>query len=427
MKARWMIAGSFLTLVALALIVVLGGVALAQPGADDATPEPSTAEDSAKETLRFGAHLGGAWHHVDFDGFDFDDIDPLARVADIIGISTDELKDALVDGQTLADVAEANGMARGELVDALLAEAEDGLALAVEADLLDEEQLAFVREWMTDVVELVVDHPLPPGVEEGWKAHTHDWRDLIDAEDFDLPARLAELLGLTLEELEGAVLDGASLAEIAEANGVDPQTVVDFLVAEAGAELDEAVAAGYLTEDQAQVLRGWVEDGVARFIDNPLMLPNLSDLVARLGTRFGSHFDPFLDDVDWENWADFDWKTFVGQDPLSVAADVVGISHGELLEAMMDGQSLAEIAEAHGVDPQAVVDAQAEQVEALLDDLAAQGLIPQEVPDWVDGHLGQGFKMLAEHGFPFGEWDHGDAPWMEWFDCCPCDQDRSGE
>jgi uncharacterized protein YidB (DUF937 family) len=418
MKTRWMIAGSLLTLVAIAVVVVFGGVALAQQGADEATPEPSAVEDAS-------APLGFAHHDFHFGWMEH--FDSLARLAEIMGISTGELREALADGQTLAEVAAANGMRREELIEALLAEAEELLALATEGGFLDEEQIEFIRDWMTDGVGLLVNHPLPFS-EEWWELGFHNWHALLDAEDFDLPERLAELLGVTLEELVEAVLDGASLAEIAEANGVDPHTVIDFLIAEAEAELDEAVSAEYLTEEQAQVLRGWIEDGVELVVNNRLVFPNGFDLVKRLGTKFDAHFGK----IDWEKWAGFDWGEFIGQDPLSVAAEVVGVSHSELLEAIVEGQSLAEIAEVHGVDVQEVVDAQTEAVTDLLDDLAAEGLIPDNVSDLIEGHLGQGMRMLADHGFPFAEhWNMmGDdwTPWLKhWFNCRPCDSTEGGE
>jgi hypothetical protein len=143
--------------------------------------------------------------------------------------------------------------------------------------------------------------------------------------------------------------------------------------------------------------------------------------------------------MDWEKWAEFEWAQLIGQDPLSVAAEAVDVSRGELLEALMDGRSLAEIAAAQGVETRAVVDAQTEGLSAILDSLAAQGLISAEELDFVKPFLGQGMQMLADHDFPFGEgWGrlHGGWPfaddeggeWLrEWLDCCPCNAEKSGE
>lgn len=62
---------------------------------------------------------------------------------------------------------------------------------------------------------------------------------------------VAGVIGIDAEALRDALRSGQSLAEIAEANGVDPQTVIDALVTEAEAHIDQAVADGRLTEDEA--------------------------------------------------------------------------------------------------------------------------------------------------------------------------------
>jgi polyhydroxyalkanoate synthesis regulator phasin len=61
----------------------------------------------------------------------------------------------------------------------------------------------------------------------------------------------AEALGMDQAELRDQLRDGASLAEIAQAQGVDVQVVIDALVAEAKAHLDEKVAEGDLTQEEA--------------------------------------------------------------------------------------------------------------------------------------------------------------------------------
>jgi len=61
----------------------------------------------------------------------------------------------------------------------------------------------------------------------------------------------AEALGMTEEELRDALREGTTLAEIAEAEGVEVQKVIDALVADASERLDERVADGDLTREQA--------------------------------------------------------------------------------------------------------------------------------------------------------------------------------
>lgn len=62
---------------------------------------------------------------------------------------------------------------------------------------------------------------------------------------------LADLLGLDADDLRGQLRSGSTLAEIAAANGVDSDTLVEALVAQAVERIDAAVAAERITEDQA--------------------------------------------------------------------------------------------------------------------------------------------------------------------------------
>ena len=62
---------------------------------------------------------------------------------------------------------------------------------------------------------------------------------------------LTDLLGLTAEEIHTQLHDGATLAEIATAQGVEVQAVVDALVGELDTRLDEAVANGRIEQAEA--------------------------------------------------------------------------------------------------------------------------------------------------------------------------------
>ena len=65
------------------------------------------------------------------------------------------------------------------------------------------------------------------------------------------PEALAETLGLTTDELRAEFEAGNSLADIAAAQGVDVQDLIDTMVADAAERLDEAVTNGDLTQDEA--------------------------------------------------------------------------------------------------------------------------------------------------------------------------------
>lgn len=64
-------------------------------------------------------------------------------------------------------------------------------------------------------------------------------------------ADIAETLGLEQDELREALGSGQSLAEIAEAQGVDPQTLVDAIVAATEERVNGAVENGRIDQDRA--------------------------------------------------------------------------------------------------------------------------------------------------------------------------------
>jgi hypothetical protein len=61
----------------------------------------------------------------------------------------------------------------------------------------------------------------------------------------------ADAIGIAREALIDALQDGQTIAEVAAANGVDAETVIDALVNEYQQKLDELVAAGSITADEA--------------------------------------------------------------------------------------------------------------------------------------------------------------------------------
>ena len=78
----------------------------------------------------------------------------------------------------------------------------------------------------------------------------------------------ASALGVSEDELRTALQDGQTLAQVAESKGVDPQTVIDALVAEAKSHLDEKVAAGDITQEQADSRLADVTERITDLVNN---------------------------------------------------------------------------------------------------------------------------------------------------------------
>jgi hypothetical protein len=80
----------------------------------------------------------------------------------------------------------------------------------------------------------------------------------------------AAAIGVDAAALRDSLRDGQTLAQVAEANGVDPQAVIDALVAEADSRLDEGVANGRITQDEADARRPELVERITSFVtDGP--------------------------------------------------------------------------------------------------------------------------------------------------------------
>lgn len=122
------------------------------------------------------------------------------------------------------------------------ARAEERIERLLENDRIDEERAQKLRDRLAA------------------HAEQHATREAAKAE-------LADLLGMSVEELRAALRDGSSLADLADSAGVDRQVLIDRFVAEAEAKIDEAVAADKLTESEADEKRASIVARVEAKID----------------------------------------------------------------------------------------------------------------------------------------------------------------
>ena len=135
------------------------------------------------------------------------------------------------------------------------------------------------------------------------------------------------------------------------------------------------------------------------------------------------------------------WCFGDGEGPIAAAADAIGIPPGDLLYAMRDGSTIADVAESEGVDPQEVVDAIVAWMQERLDAAVESGFFSREVADQistgfadraegiVNGRLpfpgilgrngfghGPAFGLGRAPGLGSGPWGHGPwghGPWGE--------------
>lgn len=202
--------------------------------------------------------------------------------------------------------------------------------------------------------------------------------ELIDA--------AAEAIGIEPSELVDALRNGQTIAEVARANDVEVASVVDAIVASERERLDQAVEDGRLTRDQADEIATDLEERVTDLVNGEL-----------------APF-PFLGAPPLRG----SWPG-----PIGLAADAIGIEPAELLAALADGQTIADVARANDVEVASVVDAIVAAARERLDLAVENGWLTQDQADARAADLEERVTELVNGELPAfpgpGGW-HGERP-----------------
>ena len=165
-------------------------------------------------------------------------------------------------------------------------------------------------------------------------------------------------------------------AAVAEKLGVTTQELQDAYKEASLERLDAAVAAGRITEEEADAIREGIESG---------------NFLGPKGFGFGPHIH------------------IEGGPALEGAADYLGLSEAELHERLRDGQSLAEIAKAEGksVDglEQALLAAAKERLDQAVEDGRITAAQRDEMLERLESKIGalvNGEPFMERHGPGFG-------------------------
>ena len=177
----------------------------------------------------------------------------IEALAEALSMTVQELHEALSGGQTIADVAEAQGIALEDVVDALIDTARAQF----------EERIVQMEEHLLEAFEsgqgfgggMGRGGPRGQG-RQGGQARGPQ------------PEVLAEALGLTVEELHEALSDGQTVAEVAQAQGIALQDVADALVAAQSEHLQQAVDDGRITQEQADERIAQMEEHILEMLES---------------------------------------------------------------------------------------------------------------------------------------------------------------
>jgi ribosomal protein S20 len=148
----------------------------------------------------------------------------------------------------------------------------------------------------------------------------------------------ADKIGVSTADLTAALKSGKSVADVARSKNVDPADVVKALVDAANTKIDKAVTNGKLSADKAAKLKANLADRATKLVNNTHLKAARYARRHRLVKQGGN-----------------------------IAAQTIGISPQDLRTAVKGGQSVAEVATAHGKAPADVIKAIVDAADTKID------------------------------------------------------------
>lgn len=146
--------------------------------------------------------------------------------------------------------------------------------------------------------------------------------------------------------------------------------------------LDEAVVEGWLTEEQAERMQERAELGFGPGMRGGFYGPR--------GGMFGPGRGPGGMMGGPENSL------------MGVAAEALGMTVRELVDALEDGTSIADVAREQGVEPQSIADAFLAKHKEWLASAVEDGRMTQQQADWMQERMQEQVQEHLEESGPFG-------------------------
>jgi transposase-like protein len=172
----------------------------------------------------------------------------------------------------------------------------------------------------------------------------------------------AATIGVSPEELRSQIRSGKTVAQVATDHGVDPNTVVNAVVAALTQQIDQKAAAGTIDANRAAQAKQKLPNAASRFVN---------ETKPRRDRR-------------------------VLADAVQAAAKEIGVSTNDLKDARKNGKSIAQVAQDHGKSVDDVVNAVVKAATADVDQAVKDGKLDSQRADQIKKNLPDRAKTLVE-------------------------------
>ena len=171
----------------------------------------------------------------------------------------------------------------------------------------------------------------------------------------------ATTIGVTPQDLRSEVRGGKTIAQVATEHGVDPNTVVNAVVAAVTQQIDQKAAAGSIDSSRAEQAKQKLPDFANRFVN---------ETKPHRGYR-------------------------ILKDAAKAAAKEIGIPEAELKDAIKNGKSIAQVAKDHDKSVDDVVNAIVKAATSDVDQAVKDGKLDSKKADEVKQKLPDRAKKLV--------------------------------
>lgn len=170
------------------------------------------------------------------------------------GLTAQTFKDGFKDGKSVNDILAANGKDAGAIQAEVLADAQARINDALTSGKITQEQANKLNE------------KAPAGVSKFFSTAPkhHPLRERIVKLAKAGLKTTADVLHMTPKDLVSQLRSGKSIADVA---GPRTQAVTDALTAQANKAIDDALANGKITQDQAEKLKANVPARIEKFVN----------------------------------------------------------------------------------------------------------------------------------------------------------------
>lgn len=188
----------------------------------------------------------------------------IGHTMEILDVNRGQIVSTLAKGDTLADLATAQGSSGEALASALVAIAQARADEAVASGVASDEQAAAFMERVTAAVDKAVFEPHHPGdrVRDGVRRHLEGIRRL-------LWKTTVEFLDVNRGEIVSTFAKGETLADLAVEQGSTGEALVGVLVAVVDEKLTIAVETGVISSEKKDELLSNATEAIETFVFTP--------------------------------------------------------------------------------------------------------------------------------------------------------------